>query len=81
MGQIREALSDRESVHARQADVQQHDGWTVCSGQIERGFSILGLGHHSIAVSLKEGASGRSEVGVIIDDEDGPWHARIMLSA
>ncbi len=76
---IREPLSDSKSIHARQADVEQHDGGTVFSGQIDGRLPILGLGHHSVAVSLEEGASGRSKVGMVINDEDSPWHARIML--
>ena len=74
-----EALGDREPIGSGQSDIEQHERRTEVLGQARRRLAVLGLADHAVAVGLEEGARSRTEVGVVVDDQDGAQHGPMML--
>ena len=73
-----EAVGNREAVEVRQHDVQEDHSRTKRHDGVECRQTVLGLADDGHAGRLQQAAGEVSEPGVVVDDQDGQRHARIM---
>ena len=75
-----EAVGNGEAVHPRQLDVEQNDLRPQPASRFERGLAVRSLTDHLEAVDLEQRPYTRSEVGVVVDDQQAPGHETIVSS-
>ena len=75
---LQDLLRDVEPDQVRELDVEEHDVRAERSNGVEAGGTVVRFARDVVAGALEERPGPRAEARVVVHDEDGPCHGRML---